>query len=96
MSSRTPQECIDRALDESADGETRSAAIHELKTANECDELEALVRRESLDEQYRRQALEALATPQCDSTLRELVEEDPIGGSLQDDAAALLETVEGN
>ena len=96
MSSRTPEECIDLAIDEGADEADREGAIRELKTANECDELEALVRRESLDEQYRRQALEALATPQCDSTLRELVEEEPVGGSLQDDAEELLETVEGD
>ncbi|MGQ3411900.1 hypothetical protein ACT4ML_06510 [Natrinema sp. LN54] len=93
MSSRTPEECIDLALDDEAADGRRTDAIRELKTANECDELAALVRRENLADQYRRQALEALATPQCDSTLRTLVE-DGLEGSLQQDAEELLATVE--
>ncbi|ELY70965.1 hypothetical protein [Natrinema versiforme] len=93
MSSRTPAECIDLALDEGADEERRADAIRELKTANECDELAALVREEDIDERYRRQALESLATPQCDSALRHLVD-DGLEGSLQGDAEELLASVE--
>lgn len=93
MSSRTPEECIDLALDEGADADDREYAIHELKLANECDELEAMVRRESLAGEYRRAALRALATPQCDSTLRELVEEGALASSLRAEATDLLEDV---
>ncbi|WP_254528797.1 hypothetical protein [Natrinema gelatinilyticum] len=94
MSSRTPEECIDLALNESATAETRREAISELKMANECDELERLVRRESLDDRYRQQTLKALATPQCHSTLRGLVDEGALKEPLREDATELLETVE--
>lgn len=95
MSSRTPTECVDLATDESAADSARTDAIRALKRANECDELERLVRRDDLSEVYRREALNALATPQCDSTLRELVEEDPLEGPLHEEAAALLSELEG-
>jgi hypothetical protein len=94
MSSRTPEECIALALDEGADEERRAGAIRELKTANECDELAALARRTELNDEYRRRALEALATPQCDSTLRELVDEGALEGELGEAAAKLLATVD--
>ncbi|QLK25934.1 hypothetical protein HYG81_17950 [Natrinema zhouii] len=94
MSSRTPEECVDLALDEGAAEEKRVGAIRELRTANECDELEALVRTERIDDRYRRQALEELATPQCDSTLRELVDDEPLEGPLHREAEELLATVE--
>lgn len=95
MSSRTPAECTDLALDDGADEETRAGAIRELKTANECDELADIVRTERIADRYRQQALEALATPQCDSTLRQLVDDADLEGSLQRDAEELLETVDG-
>ncbi|WP_222919876.1 hypothetical protein [Natrinema sp. SYSU A 869] len=94
MSSRTPAECVDLALDEGADEENRAGAIRELKTANECDELAALVREERIADQYRHQALEALATPQCDSALRKLVNKGPLEGALGEEAEELLATVE--
>jgi hypothetical protein len=94
VSSRTPEECVDLALDEEAAEEDRTDAIRELKTANECDELEAIVRREDLDDAYRQQALEAVATPQCDSTLRELVDDGSLEDSIRQDAEALLAGVE--
>jgi len=75
-------------------GEKRAGAIRELRTANECDELEAIVRETSVDDRYRRQALEELATPQCDSTLRELVHDEPLEGPLHQEAEELLATVE--
>ena len=96
MSSRTPTECVDLAVDESATDEQREDAVDELRTANECDELEELVRKDDLDDRYRERALRALATPQCDSTLRELVEESSLDESLRDDAEALLREVEEN
>lgn len=85
MSSRTPEECVELALDDGADADDRERAIHELKLANECDELGQLVRRESLAEEYRRGALRALETPQCGATLRELVEDDDLDGWLADE-----------
>ena len=96
MSSRTPTECVEIALDDGATEEQRAGAIRELKTANECDELEALVREERIDDRYRRQALEAMATTQCDSRLRNLVDDDVLEESLQRNAAELLETVDGD
>jgi hypothetical protein len=51
--------------------------------ANECDELGALVRRESLAEEYRPAALRALETPQCSATLRELLADDDLDGWLE-------------
>ncbi|WP_339104792.1 hypothetical protein [Haloterrigena salinisoli] len=95
MSSRTPEECIDLALDEGADEEQRAGAIRELKTANECDELAALVREGDIADRYRRQALEAMATSQCDSALRHLVDDAALEDPLQRDAEELLETVDG-
>jgi len=76
MSSRTPEEMRRSRPRRGGPGEKRAGAIRELRTANECDELEAIVRETSVDDRYRRQALEELATPQCDSTLRELVHDD--------------------
>lgn len=93
MSSRTPDECVERALDESATEGEREDAIHELKLANECDELEALVRTEDLGDRYRQRALRAIATPQCDSTLRELVEGGDLERSLREEAESLLDGI---
>lgn len=94
MSSRTPTECVELATDESASEDDRLDAIHALELANECDELEALVRSPTLEEQFRRKALRSLANPRCDATLRELVEEDPIDGPLGEEAADLLADLE--
>ncbi|ELZ15267.1 hypothetical protein C477_18815 [Haloterrigena salina JCM 13891] len=96
MSSRTSTECVELALDDGADEERRAGAIRELKTANECDELAALARTERIADRYRRQALEALATSQCDSALRGLVEEEDLEESLQQTATELLATVDGD
>jgi hypothetical protein len=94
MSSRTPEECVDLAVDESATEERRDTAIHELEMANECDELANLVRTDDLDGRYRRRALRALATPQCDSTLQRLAEDDALDRSLREAAEELLGEVE--
>lgn len=94
MSSRTPEECIELAVDEAADKDEREDAIHSLKMANECDELEGLVRMDELEDHYRQRALQALATPQCDSTLQELVAEGPLKQSLQEMAEGLLHDME--
>ena len=94
MSSRTPEECVEVARDESAAEDERDDAIHELKMANECDELEGLVRATEIQDRYRQRALRALATPQCDSTLRELVEEGELDGSLREEASDLLDGTE--
>lgn len=95
VSSRTPEECIDLATDESAAQEDREAAIDALKLSNDCDDLEDLVRMESLQERYRRHALQALATPQCDSTLRVLADDDALETELRDEADSLLEETGG-
>lgn len=90
MSSRTPEDCVALAVDASADPENRENAIHELKMANECDELAELASNDEIDGRYRTQALRFLGTPQCDSTLRRLVEEESLGSSLQETAEELL------
>ena len=91
MSSRTPTECVELATDPQARDDDRKDAIHALKQANECDELADLVRTESLDERLRHQALEALATPQCDSTLRDISEGEVSDRELRVKASDLLE-----
>ena len=94
MSSRTPEECIELVVDESAGEDQREDAIHELKLANECDELASLARTDDLSERYRERALRALATPQCDTTLHELVEDEGLDQSLRDEAKRLLDETE--
>jgi len=96
MSSRTPTECVELATDSSASDVDRSDAIDSLKHANECDELAALARDETLEAEFRQAALDALQTPQCDSTLRELHEEDSLGPDLQDRASELLGELDGD
>ena len=90
MSSRTPTECIDLSTDTSANEIDRKDAIRALQRANECDELAELVRTSTLDDQYRRVALEALATPQCDSTLEILADDDSLDHERRDAAQTLL------
>lgn len=95
MSSRTPSECITLATDESANEEDRSQAIRELKTANECDELAALARRDGLEDRYRREAIDALATPQCDSTLKEIADANSLSEDLRNLARDKMDEVGG-
>ena len=90
MSSRTPVECVDVATDSTASDEDRTDAIHALKQANECSELDALARNEDIGERFRREALRALATPQCESTLRELVGRELLDSELHATASDLL------
>ena len=94
MSSRTPEECIEVVVDESAGEGQREDAVHELKLANECDELASLVRMDDLSEQYRKLALRALVTPQCDTMLSGLVEDEGLDRSLRDEAERLLDEAE--
>ena len=94
MSSRTPEECIEVVVDESAGESQREGAIRELKLANECDELASLVRADDLSEQYRELALRALVTPQCDTMLSGLAEDEGLGQSLRDEAERLLAETE--
>lgn len=83
------------ASDESASQDERTDAIHELRTANECDELERLVRRGGLETELRREALHSLAVPQCDASMRELLREGAVGEDLREEAEELLEELEG-
>lgn len=94
MSSRTPQECVDLAVDSSASREDREAAVDELKTANECDELAEIAANEDLSSDIRQRALRAIATPQCDSMLRNLVERGGLDESLQQQAEELLDELD--
>ncbi|WP_122090951.1 hypothetical protein [Halalkalicoccus subterraneus] len=96
MSSRTSEECVTLAADTAADQDARSHAIHELKLANECDELAKLVLNENIETQFRQQALQSLETPQCDSMLQRLVEDDSLPQSLQQEAEKLLEETENS
>lgn len=95
MSSRTPTECVALATDDAATDADREAAIHELRLANECDELTALVWMESLEETYRHQALEALVTSQCDSMLSDLVSDGVLEQELHEAGIRLLDEREG-
>lgn len=96
MSSRTPKECVDLAVDASADQDDRVDAIHELKLANECDELARLASNDDIDDQLRQQALRSLGTAQCDSMLRRLVEDESLHQSLQEEAKNLLSEIENS
>ena len=90
MSSRTPQECVDLANDSAASRADREDAIDALEAANECDELAAIVTNEDIEDDLRGVALRALAGPQCDATLRNVVEEGSLDSSLQGDAESIL------
>lgn len=94
MSSRTPQECVDLAVDSSASREDREAAVDELKMANECDELADIAANEDLSSDIRQRALRAIATPQCDSMLENLVERAVLDESLQQQAEELLDELD--
>lgn len=96
MSSRTPEECVEVAVNASADQEDRSEAIHELKMANECDELAELVLMDDLENQLRQQALRSLGTPQCDSMIQRLIEDGSLDQSLQQEAENLLSEMRGS
>ena len=92
----TPPENAEIAADESSDAEERERAISELETANDCDRLAELVRRDDLDERYRERALEGLAHPQCRPRLQTLAEGGDLSESLRGRAETLLdETPEG-
>lgn len=86
----TPEEKFEIAVDESADGETRMAAIGELKTANDCGRLAELARMDDLEERYRERALAGLAHPQCKTKLRSVADGD-LPESLRERADELLE-----
>lgn len=90
MSSRTPQECVDLANDSAASRADREEAIDALEAANECDELADVVTNEDIDADLRGVALRALAGPQCDTTLRTVVEEGSLESPLQEEAESLL------
>lgn len=90
----TPEESFETAMDESSDDAAREEAIDALEAANECASLAAVVERDDVADRFRRQALDALATPQCDSALRRLSEHDALDASLREDAERLLEDVE--
>ena len=62
--------------------------------ANECDELAKIVLNEDIEKSYRKQALRAIGTPQCDTTLDRLVEDESLEPSLQETAQELLQTME--
>lgn len=96
MSSRTPTECVELAANASADQDDRMDAIHELKLANECDELARLASTDDIDDQFRQQALRSLGTAQCDSMLRKLVEDESLQQSLQEKAKNLLSKMESS
>lgn len=92
----TPEENLETAVDESSEREARLGAIDVLETANECDSLAEIVTRDGIDEQYREQALESLAHPQCKTTLRGLVDDGDLTESLRERAETLLaETPDG-
>ncbi|MDS0282676.1 hypothetical protein [Haloarcula onubensis] len=91
MSSRTPDEYVDRATDSTASDANRKEAIHALETANECDELAALVRDHDIEAQFRHEALEAMGTPQCADTLQLLVDEDVLDSEMQSSAVEILD-----
>lgn len=96
MSSRTPQECVDLATDSAASRADREDAIGALEAANECDELAAIVTNDDIDDDLRGVALRALAGPQCDATLRNVVEEGSLDPSLQQDAESFLAEQDGD
>ena len=87
----TPPENFEIAADESSDAEERERAIDQLETANDCDKLAELVRRDDLDDQFRKRALEGLAHPQCRSMLQEVVDGGNLPESLRDRAETLLD-----
>lgn len=96
MSSRTPQECVELAVDTSAEPDDREDAIHELKMANECDELAELVLNGDIEERFRQRALRSLGSSQCDSMLERLVEAGSLDHQFHSDAEELLRQMDDN
>ncbi|MBX0305592.1 hypothetical protein [Haloarcula salinisoli] len=94
MSSRTPTEYVEKATDSSASEADRKEAIHALKTANECDELAAIVRNHDIEAQFRKEALEAMGTSQCDGTLQLLVDEEVLDSDMQSRAVEILDSMQ--
>lgn len=92
----TPPENFEIAADESNDAEVRERAIGDLETANDCDKLAELVRRDDLDDRYRERALEGLAHPQCRLMLRKIVDRGDLPESLRDRAETLLDETPEN
>ena len=90
MSSRTPQECVELASDPSAPRDEREAAVDELRTANECDELAALATDDAYETDFRRYVLEKMATPQCEELLAEIADDTGLAETLRREADALL------
>lgn len=87
----TPESDFETAVDESNDKQTREDAIDELRTANECDRLADLARMDDLADEFREQAVEKLAHPQCKPMLETLVENEELPDTLHEQAATLLE-----
>lgn len=89
----TPEGDFETAVDQSNDREAREGAIDELDTANECDTLADLVRLDELETEYREQALDRLASPQCRPALEPLVDDSALPDTLREQAERLLEDV---
>ncbi len=88
----TPEERFETAMDESHSREEREAAVDALAAANECDTLAKIAARDDFAAEFRRRALDELATPQCEATLRDLAADN--GFDLRDEAESLLEDVD--
>ena len=89
-----PEQQFELARDASESIDRRVGAIDELGTANECDKLETLVLDSELDAEVRKHALSTLASPQCASTLRSIVESNALDPALREDAETLLSEAE--
>ncbi|WP_459191871.1 hypothetical protein [Halosimplex sp. J119] len=92
----TPEENLEVALDDSRDAEAREAALDDLETANDCDKLSDVVRRDEIDDRYRERALSKLAHPQCKATLETLSESDDLPEPLREQAEELLGETPGD
>lgn len=92
----TPPENFETAVDDSSDPEARERAISDLETANDCDKLAEIARRDDLEDRYRERALEGLAHPQCRSILQRVADDEALPESLRDRGEALLEDTPGD
>lgn len=86
----TQEENFEIVVDDSRSADSRKRAIDELESANECDRLSALARRDDVERQYRERAVAGLAHPQCKGMLEELVENGDLPESLREQAEKLL------
>lgn len=86
-----PEKSFEIAVDQTNDRPTRTNAIDELESANECSRLAEIVQRDDLEDQYREEAVIKMASPQCKDTLESLLAAGELPDFITERAETLLQ-----